>query len=98
MRTKPKEYKWLRAEELPAKIEALKKSGRFFTIAFQKDTKEYRVMNGKVNAFNRLAGGTTPKKAEGKFTMFDAQKDGFRTANMNTAYYLRADGIEYAII
>lgn len=88
--------KFLKRQDLPAKIEA--QNGRFFTIAFQKVDGSPRKMNGRTGVIKNCGGRKKLKGHKNLLSVYDVKNNGYRYANVDTTMALNAEHFTFIII
>jgi hypothetical protein len=64
--------------------------GKFFVAKFVKKNGEIRKMNGRLGVKKYLKGGeSTSKDKENLVVVYDVQKKGYRTINLDTMFYFK---------
>jgi len=69
-------------------------NGRFFTVQFEKQNGEMRVMNCRGGVTRYLKGGKNNMEDKPQYyTVFDVRRRAYRTINLTTIRNIRMDGI-----
>lgn len=82
----------------PKKIRELV-GNKIFSVTFEKKDGTLREMTCRLDVKKHLKGGekTYDTEAANHLTVFDMQKKGYRTININTLKRLTVDGVSYDI-
>jgi hypothetical protein len=68
--------------------------GRFFTVQFEKQNGDLRVMNCRGGVRRYLKGGTNNMEDKPQYyTVFDVRRKSYRTINLSTIQNIRIDGV-----